>query len=63
MDDTAILAALHDFDPLWQHMSRRKRACLVEPLVETVMVDSAAGTVAITFRASGINTLTKEKMA
>jgi hypothetical protein len=36
MDDTAILAALNDFDPLWQHMSSRERARLVELLVERV---------------------------
>lgn len=63
MDDRAILATLTAFDPLWEHMAPRERARLVELLVEKVMVDSEAGTVAITFRPSGIRTLTKEKIA
>jgi len=44
-------------------MAPRERARLVELLVERVLVDSEAGTVAITFRPSGIRTLTQSKIA
>jgi site-specific DNA recombinase len=63
LSEDEVLAALHDFDPLWRQMAPRERARLVELLVEKVMVDSEAGTVAITFRPSGIRTLTREKIA
>lgn len=63
LSEDEVLAAMTDFDPLWEHMAPRERARLVELLVERVLVDSEAGTVAITFRPSGIRPLTKEKIA
>ena len=63
MSEEEVLAAMTDFDPLWEQMASRERARLVELLVERVLVDSEAGTVAITFRPSGIRILTKEKIA
>lgn len=44
-------------------VKHRHGALLQGLLVERVLVDSEAGTVAITFRPSGIRTLTKEKIA
>ena len=63
LSEDEVLAAMTDFDPLWEHMAPRERARLVELLVERVLVDSDVGTVAITFRPSGIRTLTMEKIA
>jgi site-specific DNA recombinase len=63
LSEDEVLAAMTDFDPLWEQLAPRERARLVELLVERILVDTEAGTVAITFRPSGIRTLTKEKIA
>jgi site-specific DNA recombinase len=50
-------AALADFDGVWDRLSPREQAKLVGLLVANVAYDAAAGTVAVTFHASGIRGL------
>lgn len=63
MTEKEVLTALETFDPLWEQMAPLEQARLVELLIEKVLIDSEAGTVAITFRPNGIDTLLKEACA
>jgi site-specific DNA recombinase len=55
-----LRAALLDFDSLWNTMTPSERARTLHALVERVAYDGPAGTVAITFRPTGIRTLAGE---
>lgn len=50
-------SALAEFAPLWEGLSPRERARVVRLLVERVEYDGAKGSVAVTFRPSGIREL------
>jgi site-specific DNA recombinase len=52
--------ALAAFDPVWGALTPREQARVVALLVERVVYDAAAGTVAVTFRPTGIKTLADE---
>jgi site-specific DNA recombinase len=52
--------ALAAFDPVWGSLTPRERARLLGLLVERVAYDRAAGTVAVTFRPTGIAALADE---
>ena len=56
-DETDVAAALADFDDLWASLAPREQLRVVELLVEQVVYNGPAGTVAITFRPNGIRTL------
>ncbi len=56
-DETDVAAALADFDDLWASLAPREQLRVVELLVEQVVYNGPAGTVAITFRPTGIRTL------
>ena len=58
--ETDVSAALADFDALWASLAPREQARVVELLVERVAYDGPGGSVAITFRPSGIRTLGPE---
>ncbi|MFO0916668.1 MAG: recombinase family protein [Pirellulales bacterium] len=60
VDESDVAAALSDFDAVWDCLAAAERRRLVELLVERVMYDDVAGTVAVTFRASGIRLLAIE---
>ena len=57
-DDVGL--ALADFNPLWETLSPREQARIVQLLVERVDYDGAAQTVSITFHPTGIQTLAAE---
>jgi site-specific DNA recombinase len=55
-----VASALSQFDRLWETLSPRERARIVHLLVERVAYDGEGGKVSITFRPTGIKTLTEE---
>jgi site-specific DNA recombinase len=57
LDDDAATAALVEFDRVWDGLTLRERERVVRQLVEQVTYDGKKGTVAITFRPTGIQTL------
>ncbi|GIW55525.1 MAG: recombinase RecB [Nitrospiraceae bacterium] len=70
VDEREVARALSVFDPVWDSLTPREQARIVQLLVERVDYDGAKGKVAITFRPSGIKTLAgdvasrrKEKIA
>jgi site-specific DNA recombinase len=60
VDEREIVLALSVFDPVWESLTQREQARIVQLLVEQVDYDGAAGKVSITFRPSGIKTLAGE---
>jgi site-specific DNA recombinase len=70
VDEREVARALSVFDPVWDSLTPREQARIVQLLVERVDYDGAKGKVSITFRPSGIKTLAgdvasrrKEKIA
>ena len=55
-----IRTALADFDDLWAALTPKEQARIIQLLVERVVYDGGAGTVAVTFRPSGIRALDGE---
>lgn len=60
IDETDVATALADFDGLWESLSLRERARVIELLVERVEYDGAEETVSVTFRPSGFQALPDE---
>ena len=60
VDETEVGKAMAKFDPVWDSLTPREQAQLIDLLVERVEYDGATGKVAITFHASGIKTLAEE---
>jgi site-specific DNA recombinase len=60
VDEREVALALSVFDPVWDSLTQREQARIVQLLVERVDYDGAAGKVSITFRPSGIKTLADE---
>ena len=50
-------SALEAFEPLWETLSPKEQARILQLLVQRVDYDGASGKVAVTFRANGIKTL------
>ncbi|MFO0903725.1 MAG: recombinase family protein [Pirellulales bacterium] len=63
VDEREVASALADFDALWASLAPREQARVVELIVDQVAYDGQAGSVAITFRPSGIRTLAAELAA
>ena len=61
IDPAVVAEALTAFDPVWERMSPREQARVVRLLVERVAYDGAAGSVAVTFRPSGLKALAAEQ--
>jgi site-specific DNA recombinase len=57
VDEREVVQALSLFDPVWDSLTPREQARIVRLLVERVDYDGKAGTVAVTFRSTGIKTL------
>jgi site-specific DNA recombinase len=55
-----VESALAAFDPLWETLTPREQARIVQLLVQRVDYDGAEGRVSITFHPSGIKTLADE---
>jgi site-specific DNA recombinase len=60
VDEAEVTAALADFDALWKCLAPREQSRIIELLVDCVSFDGAAGSVAVTFRPSGIKILAGE---
>jgi site-specific DNA recombinase len=57
VDEREVARALSVFDPVWDSLTPREQARVIQLLVERVDYDGAKGKVAITFRPTGIKTL------
>jgi len=60
VDEREVEAALSVFDPVWDTLSPREQARIIQLLVERVDYNGKDGTVSLTFRPSGIKTLAKQ---
>jgi site-specific DNA recombinase len=60
VDEEDLASALSLFDPVWDALFPREQARVLRLLVERVGYDGGAGTLALTFRPSGIKTLAQE---
>jgi site-specific DNA recombinase len=58
-----VAAALATFDPVWNALSPREQARIVQLLVERIDYDGARGNVAITFHSAGIKALAAQQTA
>lgn len=63
MDEGELTAALAEFTPVWEVLTPREQAKVVALLVERVEFDMEKGTVAVTFRPSGLKSLAQGKKA
>ena len=57
VEEREVVQALSLFDPVWESLTPREQARIVRLLVERVDYDGQKGTVAVTFRPTGIKTL------
>ncbi|MCC7409992.1 MAG: recombinase family protein [Phycisphaeraceae bacterium] len=60
VDEAELARALSLFDPVWDSLSPGEQARVLHLLVENVTYDGAAGSLAITFRPTGIKALAEE---
>ncbi|KAB2949474.1 MAG: recombinase family protein [Phycisphaerae bacterium] len=61
VDEREVVQALSLFDPVWESLTPREQARIVQLLVERVDYDGKAGTVAVTFRPTGIKALAQKE--
>ncbi|MDZ4754588.1 MAG: recombinase family protein, partial [Phycisphaerae bacterium] len=54
VDEREVARALTAFDPLWETLSPREQARVVQLLVKRVDYDGAAGTVGVAFHPNGL---------
>ena len=55
-----VAEALAAFDPVWEQLSSKEQARVLELLIERVDYDGAEETVSVTFRPTGFKALTEE---
>jgi site-specific DNA recombinase len=55
-----VTDALREFDPVWQQLSPKEQARVLEPLIERVNYDGEEGQVSVTFRPTGFRELAEE---
>ncbi len=53
--------AFRGFEPMWQALTPREQARIVQLLIECVSYDGSQGKVSLTFRPAGIQTLARER--
>jgi site-specific DNA recombinase len=58
--DADAMAAFGDFESVWGHLSPKEQARLLSLLVARIDYDATAGTVAVSFHATGIKVLTEQ---
>jgi site-specific DNA recombinase len=61
ISEEEVATALRTFDPVWNALSPREQARVVQLLVERVDYDGALGTLSITFHPAGIKALAAEQ--
>ena len=57
IDEAAAASALGAFDPVWETLSPREQARLLQLLIERIDYDGREGAISITFHPSGIKAL------
>jgi site-specific DNA recombinase len=57
IDEADVTRALAAFDPVWETLSPREQAHLLQLLIERIEYDGRDGTISITFHPSGIKAL------
>ena len=62
VDEDDVTRALSLFDPVWDVLYPKEQARIIHLLIERVEYDGANGTLAISFRPSGIKTLAQEAL-
>ncbi len=60
VDEVEVAAALGEFDKLWEVLSPKERARVVKLIVECVSYDGIESRLSITYRPTGLKTLTNE---
>lgn len=55
-----VADALREFDPIWEQLSPKEQARVLELLIERVDYDGEEGTVSVTFRPTGFRELAEE---
>jgi len=60
IDEQDVANAMSVFDPVWDALTLREQARIVQLLVERVDYDGGTGKVSITFHPSGIKTLAED---
>ena len=60
LDEEEAAKSLAAFDPVWDSLSPREQARVMQLLLERVDYDGRSGTVSVTFRPSGIGTLLEQ---
>src|SRR5262249_958461 len=60
IDVADLQVALASFDPLWDHLTSRERARVVQLLIERIDYDGGTGKIGITFAPAGVQTLAAE---
>ena len=63
MGKSEVDSALEAFTPLWETLSPREQARVLQLLIQRVDYDGANGKVAVTFHANGIRTLGQNGVA
>ena len=61
ISDAEVAEALRQFDPVWDALSPREQARVLELLIERIDYDGGAETVEITFHPTGFRQLTRER--
>jgi site-specific DNA recombinase len=61
ISEEEVAAALGSFDPVWEALSPREQARIVQLLVERIDYDGGEGTIAIAFHPGGLKTLVAER--
>jgi len=62
VDESEVAAALSLFEQVWETLSPKEQARIIQLLVERVDYDGKEGTIAVTFRANGIKTLAQQQL-
>lgn len=60
VDEREVVRALSLFDPVWESLTPREQARIVQLLVERVNYDGQNGIVSTTFRPTGIKALSQK---
>ena len=60
IDEDELRTVLSRFDPVWEALSMKERARVLELLIERVDFDGGEGTISLAFRPNGIGTLASE---
>lgn len=60
VDEIEVANTLGDFDQLWEVLSPKERARVVQLIVERISYDGTAGKLSITYRPTGLKTLAHE---